>query len=103
MLPTLLDIVKANGTDELVGLIDETVRVHPELAVINARTIKGIRYRTRVRVALGNTSGSFRSANTGTSAVSHQYENREVETFILNPRFEADKAVADRSEDGPEA
>lgn len=101
-LPTLLDIVKANGNDAMVGLVDETIKAHPEISLVPARTIKGTMYKTLVRTALGNTSGSFRSANAGTSAIKHTYENRTVETFILTPRFEADKAVADRYEDGPQ-
>jgi hypothetical protein len=99
-LPTLLDIARANGSDAVVGLIDETTKVHPELRVISARTIKGLNYKTLVRVGLGNTAGSFRNANEGVVPHVHQYENRLVETYILNPRWQCDKAVADRHEDG---
>lgn len=99
-MPTLLDIAKANGSDAVVGLIDEAVKVHPELRLGAARTIKGINYKTLVRTALGNSSGSFRNANEGVAPHVHTYENRLVETFILNPRWQCDKAVADRHEDG---
>lgn len=102
-LPTLLDIAKKNGTDGVVGLIDETTRVHPEIRLIAARTIKGTSYKTRVRVALGNVTGSFRDGNEGVASHKHTYENRRVETYIMEPRFECDKAIADRSEDGPQA
>ena len=102
MGPTLLDIVKANGNDPLVGLVDETIKAHPELSLVPARTIKGSNYKARVRTALGNTTGSFRNANAGVASIKHTYEERRVETFILSPRFECDKAVADRSEDGPQ-
>jgi hypothetical protein len=101
-MPTLLDIVKANGNDAVVGLVDETIKAHPELTLVPARTIVGLNYRTRVRTALGLVTGSFRDANTGTTPIKHTYENRLVETFILNPRFECDKAVADRYEGGPQ-
>lgn len=99
--PTLLDIAKANAADNVVGLIDETIRAHPELAVISARTISGLNYKTLVRVTLPTVA--FRDANEGSTPALGTYENRLVETFILNPRWECDKAVADRSEDGPEA
>jgi hypothetical protein len=99
-VPTLLDIARANGSDAVVGLIDETIKVHPELRIGAARTIKGLNYKTLVRLALGNTTGSFRNANEGVVPHTHQYENRLVETYILNPRWQCDKAVADRHEDG---
>ncbi len=100
-VPTLLDIAKANGSDAVVGLIDESTKVHPEISMGAARTIKGLNYKTLVRTSLGNTSGSFRNANEGVAPHTHTYENRLVETYILNPRWQCDKAVADRHEDGP--
>lgn len=100
---TLLDIAKRNGSDAMVGLIDETSKAHPEIMQVNSRTIKGYQYRTLVRAALGRTTGSFRAANAGTAAIKHTYENRLVETYILEPRIEVDKAVADSAEDGAQA
>lgn len=96
--PTLLDIAKRNGSDALVGLIDETTKAHPELTLGAARTIKGMNYKTLVRTGLPTVG--FRNANAGSPTGKATHENRLVETFILNPRWEADKAVADRSEDG---
>lgn len=101
--PTMLDIAKKNGSDAVVGLIDETIRVHPELTLIAARSITGMFYKTRVRTALGRTTGSFRAANQGTAPIIHQYENRVVETYIMSPRFVVDQAIADKYEDGREA
>lgn len=98
---TLLDIAKANGSDAVVGLIDETSKAHPELTVVPARTIKGIMYKTLVRIGLP--SVSFRDANQGQDPTQASHKNVLVETFILNPRFQADKAVADRYEDGAPA
>jgi hypothetical protein len=68
--------------------------------VIPARTISGINYKTLVRVALGLSTGSFRDANQGVTSVKATHENRLVETFIIEARIEADRAVADRFEDG---
>jgi hypothetical protein len=109
--PTLLDIAKANGSDQVVGLIDETIRAHPEISgmvgdqqVANvgaARTIKGQNYKTLIRTGLA--TAGFRAANEGAVATKGTYDNRLVEVFILNPRWECDKAVADRYEDGAEA
>lgn len=100
-LPTLLDIAKSNGSDAVVGLIDEAHRQVPEIGRIAARTIKGINYKTLVRTA--NPTVSFRSANNGTDYVKGTYEERLVEAFILDVNWAVDKAVADVHEDGPEA
>jgi len=100
-MPTLLDIAAANGSDAVVGLIDEASKAHPELTAGAARTIRGVHYKTRVRTALP--SVGFRNANEGVAATKPTYENRLVECYILNPRWECDKAVADSYEDGAEA
>lgn len=102
-LPTLLDVIKANNADKIVGLIDETSKAHPEMTFGAARSIPGISYRTLVRTALGSTSGSFRNANEGVAPIKNTYENRQVETYILEARFESDKAVADAYVDGAAA
>lgn len=98
---TLLDIAKANGSDAVAGLIEEVVPAVPELQRFAARTIKGLNYKTLVRTALPTVA--FRNANEGAAALKSTYENRLVETFMLNPRIEADKLAADAYEDGPEA
>jgi len=100
--PNLLDIAKHNGSDAVVGLIEEASKAHPEITIGYARTIAGLNYKTLVRTAVP-TGSSFRKANAGTSPVKSTYENRLVETYILNPRWECDRAVADRHEDGKEA
>lgn len=110
---TLLDIAKRNGSDLTVGLIDETTKATPEVSGIHpdtgaslpgvaaARTIRGINYKTLVRTALP--AVSFRGANQGVTSTQATYENRLVETFLLNPRWHVDKAVGDMSEDGWQA
>jgi len=101
-MPTLLDIAVANGSDSVVGLVEEAAQAHPEITLGFARTIRGLNYRTLVRTAVPHGSG-FRDANEGVVASKGTYENRLVETFIFNPRWECDKAVADVDEDGAEA
>lgn len=99
--PTLLDIAKANGSDKVVGLIDEAYREVPEVGKIAARTIKGINYKTFVRTA--NPTAAFRKANNGAAVTKGTYEERLVECFILDVPWHCDKAIADSYEDGPEA
>lgn len=101
--PNLLDIAKANNSDGQVGLIEQSIQAHPEITLGAARTIPGTMYKTLVRTAMGRTTGSFRSANAGSTAIKNVYENRIVETYILEARFEADKAVADAYIDGAQS
>jgi len=100
-MPTLLDIAKANGSDAVAGLIDETTKATPELRIGGARTIKGINYKTLIRTGLPTVG--FRAANEGFAPSKSTYENRLVETYIFDPRWECDKAVADSHEDGAAA
>lgn len=102
-MQTLMEIIKRNGRDGIAGLIDEASKATPELTTVPARTIKGTKYKTHVRTALGRTTGSFRDANNGSDPVRNTYETREVEAFILEARIECDAAVAKQSEDGAEA
>lgn len=99
--PTILDIANRNASDSLTGIIEEAIKATPEMQIGYAKTIKGIMYKTLVRTALP--SVSFRDANEGTVAVKSITELRTVETYILNPRFMVDKAVADMDERGWEA
>lgn len=110
--PTLLDIAKLSGIDAVVGLVEEVINFYPELSgrsdtgvalpnVGASRTIKGTQYKTLIRTAIPTVG--FRNANEGSTAQKSTYENRLVETFIMNPIWKCDKAVADANEDGAEA
>jgi len=98
---TLLDIAKMNNSDEVAGLIDETVVAHPEWTTGFARTIKGINYKTLVRTALP--AAGFRGANEGIEVTKSTLENRLVEAFLVDASWNMDTGVADPYEDGPEA
>lgn len=107
---TLLDIAKRNGHDAIVGIIEEATKavpevsgVHPESGIVipgvgDSRTITGTSYKTLVRKTLPTVP--FRDGNQGSAGIKSIWENRLVETFIMNPRWNVDKAVADKSEDG---
>jgi hypothetical protein len=109
---TIADIAKFNGSDAISGLIDETIKNCPEVYgttlagqrvpnVAAARTIKGLNYRTLVRTALPTVS--FRAYNSGTALGKSTWENRLVETYLLNPSIEVDKQLAQNDEDGAAA
>jgi hypothetical protein len=82
-------------------LIDEASKAHPEIRMGYARPVKGLFYKTLVRTGLPTVG--FRSANEGYNGSKGVYENRLYETYIFNPRWECDKAVADSHEDGAQA
>lgn len=107
---TLLDIAKRNGHDAIVGIIEEATKAVPEVSGVNpesgivipgvgdSRTITGTSYKTLVRTALPTVT--FRDGNQGSTGLKSTWANRLVETFIMNPRWNVDKAIADKSEDG---
>ena len=80
----LLDIAKRNGSDAIVGMVEEATKAHPELSGGAARTIKGLNYKTRVRTSLPTVG--FRNMGEGTASTVGRVENRLVETFVMNPR-----------------
>jgi hypothetical protein len=100
-MPTLLDVIKRNGTDAAVGLIEEAGKATPEVLLGAARTIAGLNYKTRVRTGLPTVG--FRQVNAGTAVSKSTLEQRLVECYLLNPQFEVDKAAADAAEDGAAA
>jgi len=97
----IIEIAKRNLADAEVGLIEEAMSLYPELTDGEARTVNGTGYDTLVRTALG--AVAFRNANEGTARTEDTYENRRYTTFIMDPVWFVDKAVADRSEDGWQA
>lgn len=114
MPTTLLDIAKHNLGDAAVGIIEEAAAMHPEITgmhpfsgqtiegVAQARTIPGLDYSTLVRTSVP-TGGSFRSVNAGVTPGKSGWENRLVQTFTFDKRFQCDKAAADRHVDGWQA
>lgn len=100
-MPTLLDIAKLNGTDAVVGLIEENIRYSPEAEIFPFRTIRGTSYKTSIRTGLPTTG--FRSANQGQAPSKSTFDQRIIEAYIFGGQIEADKAVADAYESGAAA
>lgn len=97
-MPTLLDLAKQRNNDLVVGLIEESILVNPEIRVFPARTIKSTSYKTLVRTAYP--TAAFRSANEGSTRSKSLFENRLVEAFIIDSQVACDKALADVWEPG---
>ena len=114
-LLTLLDIAKRNGSDMVVGLDRRDQQGASRDHGQDVRRRPGDHDPQRRRRPNDQRDSlqdpgphrvptvSFRNANEGVIETKATHENRLVETFIMNPRWGADKAVADRSEDGAEA
>ena len=109
---TLLDIVKAQGADAEVGLVEETILGIPEISgkvfvagvevalpgVAAARTIKGLQYKTLIRTKLPRVG--FVNVGGTSPQTKSSYENRLVETYCMNPNWGGPKTILDKSEDG---
>lgn len=94
----LLDIAKLNGSDAVVGLIEEVIDQVPELGIFPARTISGTSFKTVTRTGLP--SVGFRGANEGVTPSKSTFVSKVIEMYILDGQIEVDKAVADADERG---
>ena len=97
----LLDIAKLNGSDTIVGLIEETLTYAPEVQILPARTIRGTTYKIASRVSYPGVG--FRAANEGSTPTKSEFENQLIECYILSGAVQADVAVARAYEDGEQA
>ena len=97
----LLDIAKLNGSDTIVGLIEETLTYAPEVQILPARTIRGTSYKIASRVSYPGVG--FRAANEGSTPSKSEFENQLIECYILSGAVQADLAVARAYEDGEQA
>jgi hypothetical protein len=97
-MPTLLDLALQKGNDQIVGLIEESIRVNPEIGLFPARTISGTSYKTLVRT--GFPTVRFRGANEGSARSKSTFEQRNTECFIIDSQVAADKMLADAWEPG---
>jgi len=98
---TLLDIAKLNGSDAVVGLIEENLTYAPELEIVPSRTIKGTSFKTVSRDTYPGVG--FRAANGGVTYTKSTFLNRTHEAYILSGNVRADVAVMNAYEDGAEA
>lgn len=97
---TLLDLAKNQGNDLVIGLIEESIKTQPEFRLFPARTISGTSYKTVIRKSLP--TAQFRNANEGVTRTKSEYEQKTVETFIVDLQIACDKAIADAWEGGRE-
>lgn len=94
----MLDIAKINGSDKVVGLIEESLNSAPEARILPARTIAGVSFRTLQRSAFPQPT--FRAVNEGTEPVKSTYNNKLVECSYLDGQLEMDVAAAQADDQG---
>ena len=95
-VPTLLDLAKL---DAGIGypIIEEAVKLAPELQVVPADTIAGTTMELTVRTGLP--SVSFRNANEGVARSKSSYETRTFQTHILDHQIAVDSQIVDGARD----
>lgn len=97
----LLDVAKLNGSDRVVGLIEEVLTHAPEVQALPARTIKGTSYKVVTRTSYPGVG--FRPVNDGSTPSASTFENHLIECYVLSGAIQADVAAANAYEDGAEA
>ena len=95
---TMLDLAKMNGSDMVVGLIEENLNAAPEIGVLPARQVKGTSFKTLVRTAYPTTG--FRKVNVGQEPTKSTYVNKLFELFYYDGQMEVDNAAATADEQG---
>lgn len=98
---TLLDVAKLNGTDAVVGLIEESISAAPEMALFPVRTIDGTGFKTVVRSGLP--AVDFIAASQGIAAGKSTFENKRFDCQVLGGRVEVWKSILDAPENGTPA
>ena len=95
-VPTLLDLTKL---DAGIGypIIEEVVKLAPELQIVPADTIVGTTMELTVRTGLP--SVSFRNANEGVKRSKSSYETRTFQTHILDHQIAVDAQIVDGARD----
>lgn len=98
---TLQDVAARSGSDQAVGLLEEGVKMAPEIGRIMGRPIKGTSYKARIRTA--RPTAGFRGANQPIAISAGAYGSKLVECFILDAQMSCDAAVAEADEFGRDA
>jgi hypothetical protein len=100
-LISMLDLAKLKGTDQEIGLLEDTLTYAPELSTLMGRPIVGTQYKTAHRTL---PTVAFRQPNTGSATVKGTYRQSLKECALVDAQIQADKAVVDAQGrgEGPE-
>lgn len=89
----LLDIAKRNGSDREVGLIEDVATFAPEVAVLPARPINGVSFKSTLRTNLP--TAAFRATGSGATLVKSTYQQKLAECFFLDVPLQVDESIPD--------
>ncbi len=98
---TLLDVAKSNGSDAVVGLVEESIAATPEMALFPVRTVEGTGFKTLVRSGLPTVD--FIAASQGIPGSKSTFDNKYFSCAVLGGRIEVWKTILDAPENGPAA
>lgn len=90
---TLLDIAKRNGSDREIGLIEDVSTFAPEVAVLPARPINGVSFKTTLRTNLP--TAAFRATGSGATPIKSTYQQKLAECFFLDAPLQVDESIPD--------
>lgn len=95
---TLIDIAKRTGTDEVVGLIEQSLNYAPEVAMFPFRTVNGTAFNTLLRTAFPQ--GSFTQVGAGVTRGKSTYEKKLVQCFFHDNQLRVPLGVAQADDRG---
>jgi hypothetical protein len=98
---TLLDVAKMNGSDAIVGLVEESIAATPEMNVFPVRAVDGTGFKTLVRSGLPTVD--FIAASQGIPGSKSTFENKHFDCAVLGGRIEVWKTILDAPENGAPA
>lgn len=90
-LPTLLDLAALNGSDQVVGLIEDVTTYAPEFMTVPAMRKPGTTYKVSRRTALP--TAAFRDVNASGTVTKSTYVQEVKEMYFLDVPLQADEAV----------
>ena len=94
----MLDIVKMNGSDRIVGLVEDAISVSAEMKTFPMRPIEGTSFRTLFRT--GYPESGFTGANGGVKIGKSKLESKLTQTFVYKGLVAIAKEIAAADDQG---
>jgi len=90
---TLLDAIKLHPDETFQGVVNEAVKLSPEMQILPVRTIPTMTYKALVRT--GNPAVSFRRANEGVPDTKATFVEKLFQTYAFDHQVKIDKLLRD--------
>lgn len=88
---TLADLANRQGSDSVIGLIEEVLTYSPEFQTLPVRPVAGTTFRATLRT--GHAAAAFRNANEGVTPSKSTYTQKTVSMHYLDTQLEVDEAI----------